>query len=65
MTDSHERPMTTTAEYPPKMALPFLGHLRRDRVFKDLMGDFTKSDLKSFWDNFEILKITLKCGNLI
>jgi hypothetical protein len=24
------------------------------RVFNDLIDDFTKSDFKSFWDDFEI-----------
>jgi hypothetical protein len=27
------------------------------RVFNDLIDDFTKSDFKSFWDDFEIFKI--------
>jgi hypothetical protein len=35
------------------------------RVFNDLIDDFTKSDFKSFWDDFEIFKITLKYGDLI
>jgi hypothetical protein len=35
------------------------------RVFNDLIDDFTKSDFKSFWDDFEIFKITLKNGDLI
>jgi hypothetical protein len=35
------------------------------RVFNDLIDDFTKSDFKSFWDNFEIFKIILKYGDLI
>jgi hypothetical protein len=35
------------------------------RVFNDLIDDFTKSDFKSFWDNFEISKIVLKYGDLI
>jgi hypothetical protein len=34
------------------------------RVFNDLIDDFTKSDFKSFWDDFEIFKIILKYGNL-
>jgi hypothetical protein len=37
----------------------------KGRVFTDLIDDFTKSDFKSFWDNFEIFKITSKFGNLI
>jgi hypothetical protein len=36
-----------------------------NRVFNDLIDDFTKSDFKSFWDDFEIFKITLKYGDLI
>jgi hypothetical protein len=35
------------------------------RVFNDLIDDFTKSDFKSFWDDFEIFKITWKYGDLI
>jgi hypothetical protein len=42
------------------------------RVFNDLIDDFfesyddfTKSDFKSFWDDFEIFKIMLKFGDLI
>jgi hypothetical protein len=35
------------------------------RVFNDLIDDFTKSDFKSFLDDFEIFKITLKYGDLI
>jgi hypothetical protein len=35
------------------------------RVFNDLIEDFTKSDLKSFWNDFEIFKIILKYGDLI
>jgi hypothetical protein len=35
------------------------------RVLKDLIDDFTKSDFKSFWDDFEIFKIVLKYGDLI
>jgi hypothetical protein len=35
------------------------------RVFNDLIDDFTKSDYKSFWDDFEIFKIILKYGDLI
>jgi hypothetical protein len=35
------------------------------RVFNDLIDDFTKSDFKSFWDDFEIFKIRLKYGDLI
>jgi hypothetical protein len=34
------------------------------RVFNDLIDDFTKSDLKYFWDDFKIFKITLKYGDL-
>jgi hypothetical protein len=34
------------------------------RVFNDLIDDFTKSDFKSFLDDFEIFKITLKYGDL-
>jgi hypothetical protein len=40
-----------------------LEHL--DRVFNDLIDEFTKSDFKSFWDDFEIFKIILKYGDLI
>jgi hypothetical protein len=36
----------------------FAGHdehgVLSDRVFNDLMDDFTKSDFKSFYDDFEI-----------
>jgi hypothetical protein len=35
------------------------------RAFNDLIDDFTKSDFKSFWDDFEIFKIMLKFGDLI
>jgi hypothetical protein len=35
------------------------------RVFNDLINDFTKSHFKSFWDDFDIFKITLKYGDLI
>jgi hypothetical protein len=35
------------------------------RVFNDLIDDFTKLDFKSFWDDFEIFKITLKYMDLI
>jgi hypothetical protein len=35
------------------------------RVFKNLIDVVTKSDFKSLWDNFEIFKIILKCGDLI
>jgi hypothetical protein len=35
------------------------------RVFNDLIDDFTKSDFKSFWDDFEIFKIIMKYGDLI
>jgi hypothetical protein len=35
------------------------------RVFNDLIDDFFKSDFKSFWDDLEIFKITLKYGDLI
>jgi hypothetical protein len=35
------------------------------RVFNDLIDDFTKSDFKSFWDDFVIFKIILKYGDLI
>jgi hypothetical protein len=35
------------------------------RVFNDLIDDFTKSDFKSFLEDFEIFKITLKYGDLI
>jgi hypothetical protein len=35
------------------------------RVFNDFIDDFTKSDLKSFCDDFEIFKILLKYGDLI
>jgi hypothetical protein len=35
------------------------------RVFNDLIDDFTKSDFKSFLDNFEIFQITLKYSDLI
>jgi hypothetical protein len=31
--------------------------LDRPRVFNDLIDDFTKSDFKLFWDDFEIFKI--------
>jgi hypothetical protein len=34
-------------------------------VFNDLIDDFTKSDFKSFWDDFEIFEIALKYGDLI
>jgi hypothetical protein len=34
-------------------------------VFNDLIDDFTKSDFKLIWDNFEIFKIILKYGDLI
>jgi hypothetical protein len=37
----------------------------RGKVFNDLIDDFTKSDFKSFWDDFEIFKIILKSGDLI
>jgi hypothetical protein len=33
--------------------------------FNNLIDDFTKSDFKSFWDDFEIFKIPLKHGDLI
>jgi hypothetical protein len=36
-----------------------------DRVFNDLIDDFTKSDFKSIWEDFEIFKITLTFGDLI
>jgi hypothetical protein len=39
--------------------------LAKGRVFNDLIDDFTKSDFKSFWDDFEIFKIILKYGDLI
>jgi hypothetical protein len=35
------------------------------RVFNDLIDYFTKSDFKSFWDDFEIFKIILKYEDLI
>jgi lysyl-tRNA synthetase class I len=35
------------------------------RVFNDFIDDFTKSDFKLFWDDFEIFKIILKYGDLI
>jgi hypothetical protein len=35
------------------------------RVFNNLIDGVTKSDFKSLWDNFEIFKIILKCGDLI
>jgi hypothetical protein len=35
------------------------------RVFNDLIDDFTKSDFKSFWDDFEIFEILWKYGDLI
>jgi hypothetical protein len=35
------------------------------RVFNDLIDVLTKSDFKSFWDNFEIFKIILKYEDLI
>jgi hypothetical protein len=35
------------------------------RVFNDLIDDFTKSDFKSIWDDFEMFKITLTFGDLI
>jgi hypothetical protein len=35
------------------------------RVFNDLIDDFTKSDFKSFLDDFAIFKIMLKFGDLI
>jgi hypothetical protein len=35
------------------------------RVFNDLIDDFTKSDFKSFWDDFVIFKIGLKYGDFI
>jgi hypothetical protein len=35
------------------------------RVFNDLIDDFTKSDFKSFLEDFEIFKITLKNEDLI
>jgi hypothetical protein len=38
---------------------------KHNRVFKDLIDDFTKSDFKSFWDDFEIFKNMLKFGDLI
>jgi hypothetical protein len=40
-------------------------HLLVPRVFNDLIDDFTKSDFKSFWEDFEIYKIILKYGYLI
>jgi hypothetical protein len=39
--------------------------LQSSRVFNNLIDDFTKSDFKSFLDDFDIFKITLKYGNLI
>jgi hypothetical protein len=39
--------------------------LMQGRVFNDLIDNFTKSDSKSFWDDFEIFKIPLKYGDLI
>jgi hypothetical protein len=38
---------------------------RESRVFNDLIDDFTKSDFKSFLEDFEIFKITLKNDDLI
>jgi hypothetical protein len=38
---------------------------QRPKPFNDLIDDFTKSDFKSFWDDFEIFKIPLKYGDLI
>jgi hypothetical protein len=38
---------------------------QRPEPFNDLIDDFTKSDFKSFWDDFEIFKIPLKYGDLI
>jgi hypothetical protein len=35
------------------------------RLFNDLMDDFTKSDFKSFWDDFETFKVILKHGDMI
>jgi hypothetical protein len=35
------------------------------RVFNDLIDAFTKSNFKSFWDDFVIFKIRLKYGDLI
>jgi hypothetical protein len=35
------------------------------RVFNDLIDDFTKSDFKSFGDDFDIFTIILKYGDLI
>jgi hypothetical protein len=35
------------------------------KVFNDLIDDFTKSDFKSFGDDFEIFIIILKYGDLI
>jgi hypothetical protein len=35
------------------------------RVFNDLIDDFTKSDFKSFLDDFAIFEITLKKVDLI
>jgi hypothetical protein len=37
----------------------------RIRVFNDFIDDFTKSDFKSFLEDFEIFKIILKYGDLI
>jgi hypothetical protein len=39
--------------------------ITKGRVFNDLIDDFTKSDFKSFCDDFEIFKIILKYGDLI
>jgi hypothetical protein len=40
-------------------------HTYTNRVFNDLIDDFTKLDFKSFWDDFEIFKIILKYGDFI
>jgi hypothetical protein len=40
-------------------------HLVTARVFNDFIEVFTKSDFKSFLDDFDIFEITLKDGDLI
>jgi hypothetical protein len=42
-----------------------VGSRRNSRVFNDLIDDSTKSDFRSFWDDFEIFKIILKLGDLV